>query len=251
MPLLRLILGRKQHQLAPMDGRLRAELKGSDPFWALMNSVYRRGVAMCRRYRSSSPLRLRYVPALPKHGGGLRLHAEGVRGGIITPERLAEAVTRILATKAALGLHLGQPALEADEALRVVGCEEHRAWARACADSVITLVKEENGVIPLTAERYPRILCYPIETDGGYSQYRVVSGACQKAFDALEKRGMRSELFEPPRGAEGRPPPAGIRGDRSIRPDSLRHQYGDEKQSDHCPHRMGPAHGRQLHALSA
>ncbi len=175
---------------------------------------------------------------------------EGVRSGTITPERLDEAVTRILAAKAALGLHLGQPALDMDEAIRVVGCEEHRAWARACADDAITLVKEEKGVLPLTAERYPRILCYPIETDGGYSQYRVVSGACQKVFDALEKRGMRIELFEPPRGAEGRPP-AGIRGDRSIRPDSLRHQYGDEKQSDHCPHRMGPAHGHQLHALSA
>lgn len=133
---------------------------------------------------------------------------EGVRGGIITPERLDEAVTRILATKAALGLHLGQPALDVNEAIRVVGCEEHRAWARACADDAITLVKEEKGVLPLTAERYPRILCYPIETDGGYSQYRVASGACQKVFDALEKRGMRIELFEPPQGAEGRTPPA-------------------------------------------
>ena len=50
---------------------------------------------------------------------------EGVRSGVITPERLNEAVTRILAVKAALGLHLGKPGPDLEQAKRVVGCEQH------------------------------------------------------------------------------------------------------------------------------
>ena len=102
---------------------------------------------------------------------------DGVRNGIITQQRLDEAVTRILATKAALGLHKPRAPLSVEAAQSVVGCEEHHRWARECADQAITLVKEEPGVLPITPGRYKRILCYPIEAAGGYSQYRVVSGA--------------------------------------------------------------------------
>lgn len=40
---------------------------------------------------------------------------QGIKDGIITPERLDEAVTRILATKAALGLHRGAPELDVEK----------------------------------------------------------------------------------------------------------------------------------------
>ena len=98
----------------------------------------------------------------------------GVQNGVITPERLDEAVTRILGVKAALGLHTKRPMPTVEEAREVVGCAEHRVWAQECADKSITLVKEEAGVLPITPEKFPRILLYPMEahseaTAGNYS----------------------------------------------------------------------------------
>ena len=112
---------------------------------------------------------------------------EGVRSGVITPERLNEAVTRILAVKAALGLHLGKPGPDLEQAKRVVGCEQHLQWSRDCADRAITLVKEEAGVLPITPERYPRILFYPIEPPaGGEGNYKVTA-ACGMLKERLKR----------------------------------------------------------------
>ena len=59
---------------------------------------------------------------------------QGIKDGIITPERLDEAVTRILATKAALGLHRGAPELDVEKAKTIIGCAKHQQWAEECAD---------------------------------------------------------------------------------------------------------------------
>ena len=128
---------------------------------------------------------------------------DGIREGIITPERLDEAVTRILATKAALGLHKGVPAISLEEAEKVVGCAQHQAWAEECADRGITLVKEQQGVLPITPERYKRILFYTIEPPaGGESSYRVTP-ACKKVRDLLEAEGFEIDDFVPQPYGEG------------------------------------------------
>lgn len=132
---------------------------------------------------------------------------QGVKDGTITPERLDEAVTRILAAKAALGLNAAVKQPELQEAQTVIGCAEHLAWAKECADRAITLVKEEPGVLPITKEKYRRVLCYPIEATGGFSQYRVRSGACERVFDGLQKLGIEVTVFTPPQGSEGFTPP--------------------------------------------
>ena len=120
---------------------------------------------------------------------------QGIRDGIITPERLDEAVTRILATKAALGLHRKTPELDVEKARQVVGCAEHQAWAEECADRAITLVKEQPGVLPLTPQRYPRVLFYTIEPPaGGESSYRVTP-ACSKLRDMLVQEGFQVDDF--------------------------------------------------------
>lgn len=136
-----------------------------------------------------------------------RFMLDGVTQGIITPERLDAAVTRILGMKAALGLHKGVPNVDAQAAAKVVGCPPHRAWARKCADQAITLVKEEPGVLPLTTAKYKRILCYALESGGGVSQYSVKEGACQYIFAKLAERGFQVEMFSPPQGSEGFTPP--------------------------------------------
>lgn len=128
---------------------------------------------------------------------------DGVKNGIITPDRLDEAVTRILATKAALGLHKPAAKLNVEKMKKVVGCAEHRAWVGECADKAITLVKRQEGVLPITPERYRRILFYPIEPEeGGTSAYRVVA-ACEKLVQKLRNKGFEIDVFEPPSGSEG------------------------------------------------
>jgi len=128
---------------------------------------------------------------------------DGIRRGVITGERLDEAVTRILATKAALGLYKGAPVADYEAARRVVGCERHQAWAEECADRGITLVKEQKGVLPLSPDRYKRILFYTIEPPaGGESAYRVTP-ACAKVKALLEKEGFIIDDFVPQPYGEG------------------------------------------------
>jgi beta-N-acetylhexosaminidase len=84
----------------------------------------------------------------------------GVKNGILKEERLDEAVLRILATKASLGLHKKQAEgtlVPGKDALAVVGCEEHRKMAKEVADKAITLVRDEASLLPLSAKKYKRI----------------------------------------------------------------------------------------------
>ncbi|MCL2594696.1 MAG: glycoside hydrolase family 3 protein [Promicromonosporaceae bacterium] len=127
---------------------------------------------------------------------------EGIANGTITPERLDEAITRILALKASLGLHLcdNLPAANAAELLRT---PEHVAVARDIAARSVTLVKEEAGVLPITPERYKRVLFYGLEGDGwgyGISGEGILDGFMER----LREAGHEVTKFEPAEGWEGR-----------------------------------------------
>lgn len=128
---------------------------------------------------------------------------QGVRDGIISPERLDEAVTRILALKASLGLHHVAEPLSQATAHRIIGTAQHLRWADECADKAITLVKEQPGVLPITPEKYPHILFHAIESTGGASMY-TVKETCGKVMEALQKEGFQVELFVPGQGMEGK-----------------------------------------------
>lgn len=93
---------------------------------------------------------------------------DGIREGLLAVERLDEAVTRILATKASLRL----PEKAADgsivpgkEALAVVGNAEFRAWAKEVADKAVTLVRDEQQLLPLSPEKYRRVYLNVIQRD--------------------------------------------------------------------------------------
>lgn len=85
---------------------------------------------------------------------------EGLKAGKVTEERLDEAVTRILATKASL--HLPEKQAEGKlvpgpEALAVVGCQQHKAWADAVADNAVTLVRDEQKLLPISPKKFRRV----------------------------------------------------------------------------------------------
>ena len=132
---------------------------------------------------------------------------QGVERGIIGAERLNEAVLRILGMKAALGLHKkqreGTLIKNLEEVQKGLVKPEHLSWAKECADRGITLVKEEKGVLPLSVEKYRKVLFYPIESEEGYS-YSVKVGAVQLFKKRLAAEGFDIEEFDPAQGSEGR-----------------------------------------------
>jgi beta-N-acetylhexosaminidase len=87
---------------------------------------------------------------------------QGIEDGRITAQRLDEAVTRILALKAALKLpekkKVGRYTQDFAAAKALLRCQQHQEWARECADKAVTLVKNTENLIPLSPVRHKRIL---------------------------------------------------------------------------------------------
>ena len=130
----------------------------------------------------------------------------GVENGMITPRRLDEAVTRILALKASLGLHDGSCAVplrpDAAALKKTISDPEHRRLARECAEKGITLVKEEPGVLPLSPGKHKRVLLYAIEGERGMFNF-TRENMSEKIKSLLESEGFEVTLYEPSAGMEG------------------------------------------------
>ncbi len=85
---------------------------------------------------------------------------KGLDKGLLSESRLDEAVLNILGLKASLGLHDKKhdgDLVPPEEALDIVGSREHRDWARECADSSITLVKDTQRILPISSKRHKKI----------------------------------------------------------------------------------------------
>ncbi len=95
------------------------------------------------------------------YGEDLGYMKQGYADGILSEQRLDEAVTRILAAKAALKLHEKQQngnLAPKRENLCVIACEQHRAWAKECADRAVTLVKDTQNLLPIDPVKHHRVL---------------------------------------------------------------------------------------------
>ncbi|MBG6239255.1 beta-glucosidase-like glycosyl hydrolase [Mycetocola sp. CAN_C7] len=79
-------------------------------------------------------------------------------------ERLHDAVIRILALEASLGLHTipRDELVPSTDALSVIGSAEHHAIAADIADKTVTLVKDTQQNLPLTPDTRKRIRLYGI-----------------------------------------------------------------------------------------
>ena len=124
----------------------------------------------------------------------VRFMKEGIASGRLSKKRLDEAVTRILATKAAL--HLTEKKADGsifrtDDDLKAIGTEEHIAWAKECADHGVTLVKDTVNLLPLSPEKHKKVL---FELLGDFpSNDRV-----RKQFiSLLEKEGFEVTEYVP------------------------------------------------------
>lgn len=82
---------------------------------------------------------------------------DGYKNGIITDERLDEALTRILAIKASLGLHKCTHEELVPDAFHKVNTDEHEKWAKELADEAVTLVKDDQNILPLNPKKHMKI----------------------------------------------------------------------------------------------
>ncbi len=125
------------------------------------------------------------------------------KNGIISEERMTEALTRIIGLKAKMGLHkkakedlVPQP----DFLAEALGKEEYKEMQKAISNDAITLVKyKDKDVLPVTPERYKRIMIVHVKAapspmadlmkfmgmGGGNPAEALKDRLCAKGFDAF------------------------------------------------------------------
>ena len=120
---------------------------------------------------------------------------DAYKTGIISEARMTEALTRILGMKAHMQLHKKAALVPAEPANAKMGKEEYKQAAEAISRDSVTLVKyKDAGVLPLTPEKYKRIMIVYVKGAAG-------------AMDALVQMAM---------GGGNQPNPAEVLRDKLI-----------------------------------
>ena len=123
---------------------------------------------------------------------------EALESGALSAERLDEAVFRILAMKAVMGLFEKKEEgslVPGPEGMEVIGCGQHRQWAKECADRAVTLVKNRENILPISPEKTKRIRLYYMEDRTGGAMTDAES-AVHSLKELLEKEGFEVSVFD-------------------------------------------------------
>ncbi len=117
---------------------------------------------------------------------------DGYKNGILSDQRLDEAITRILATKASLGLHkkAKDQIVPKEDALHILKNEEHVDWAKQSADQAVTLVKDRDHILPISPKKTKKVL---LEIMGDFPSNERVIGQFEKL---LSQEGFSVECYE-------------------------------------------------------
>jgi len=124
--------------------------------------------------------------------------------GRLTEERLNEAVTRILALKAHVGMaNFDLDAYMPKEALNKIGLEENKKIAREVADKGITLVKHTEDIFPIQEKAGKRVLLVSVGPHPSPILARAGMGADGSKLDnmlieKLGKAGFTAEKYVDP-----------------------------------------------------
>lgn len=112
---------------------------------------------------------------------------DGYKNGVITEQRLDDALHRILGLKAKLNLHHFE--FPPKEGLSVVGGERAHKAAEVAADAAITLVKDTQHVLPIDPTKKKRAMLYYVET-APVSYLDGTDKAKQIVIEELERVGF-------------------------------------------------------------
>ncbi|MEG1069387.1 MAG: glycoside hydrolase family 3 N-terminal domain-containing protein [Ruthenibacterium sp.] len=127
---------------------------------------------------------------------------DGYKNGVITEERLQEALQHILGTKAHLGLHKKAKTdiMPPKDGLSVIGCKAHVDIAKQVSDLGITLVKNVGkSPLPISPEKYKRILIVTAGQKPNPMLTAMLGGGTKSAEellrDTLTREGYEVEIF--------------------------------------------------------
>ncbi len=134
---------------------------------------------------------------------------EAYKDGTISEERMVEALTRILGLKARMGLNkkAKEELVPAPEAVATLGKDEYKNAATAISNDSITLVKYKDAdVLPLTPEKYKRIMIVYVKGAAGpmdaLVQMAMGGGAQQNPAEVLRdkliEKGFDAFIYESP-----------------------------------------------------
>ncbi len=112
--------------------------------------------------------------------------------GVISQQRLDDAVTRVLALKASLKLN-EKETFTSDGYASVVGCEKFRNLAYQCADQAITLVKDTQKLLPVTPKTHKRVWLHIL---GDNPAFRGGSKCKARMIAKLEAEGFEVTCLE-------------------------------------------------------
>ncbi len=130
------------------------------------------------------------------------------KNGIISEERMEEALTRILGLKSKLGLYKNNDFQPQSDNLTTKLCKkENKSYFSAISRDAITLVKNlDKNVLPLSPERTKRIMIVPISGSENaltplLKMYAGADGKltpAEKLKAGLEKNGFEVFIYESP-----------------------------------------------------
>ena len=121
---------------------------------------------------------------------------QGIEDGILTMERVDEALSRIIGLKTAMGLFEKQKEntlVPGEEALQILGNEAFQKLAKECAQKSVTLVKDEEHLLPITPETHKRLIVYVMgDREDFYGNKKVSS----RFMDQLKAQGFEVDTFD-------------------------------------------------------
>lgn len=126
---------------------------------------------------------------------------DGYKDGVITDERLNDALMHILGLKAHIGLNKGFKFLEhsKDEQLAHIGKPENKKVAHEVTDKAITLVKNKEHIFPISPAKQKRVLLVDVKGhEGGFGM--IMGGSSKRPVDVmkelLEKEGFTVTIWQ-------------------------------------------------------
>lgn len=122
---------------------------------------------------------------------------KAVRSGLLETAILDQAVRRVLMLKFRLGL-FESPYADPDRAEQVIGSKEHIELARKLAGEGIVLLKNKDGVLPLSPEGKGKIAVIGPNADVGYNQLGDYTSPQPRSKVATVLTGVRSRLADAP-----------------------------------------------------
>lgn len=126
---------------------------------------------------------------------------DGYKNGVITDERLNDALMHILGLKAHIGLNKGFKFLEhsKEEQLVHIGKPENKKAAHEVTDKAITLVKNKEHIFPISPAKQKRVLLVDVKGhEGGFGM--IMGGSSKRPVDVmkelLEKEGFTVTIWQ-------------------------------------------------------